>query len=75
MAYQRSSKNQKLCDTAKEVLDKVAPLVDAEIDLQLLRASGVLRDDDLSATTTEFGHKGVAVKGFVGDQAIKGDAL
>lgn len=48
--------------------------MDAEADLQLLRTSRMLRDDDLGATTVEFGHTCAAVKGLVGDQAIKGDA-
>ena len=64
-----------LLELAKEVLDKVTPCVDGCVDLELLRATGVLGDDDPGSAVVRLGDERVAVERLVGDQPVKGDAL
>ena len=63
-----------LCSAASaEITPSVSP-TDDRVRTVVFTERQVYRIDTkvLTATTIEFGHKGVAVKGFVGDQAMCG---
>ena len=62
-------------ELAEEVFDQVAPLVDFRVDRQRRSAPWMLRDDDLGAALVEVGDDGIAVEGFVGDEAVKGETV
>lgn len=53
----------------------MAPFVEVAIERERLCAARMLGDDDLGAACVEIGDDGVAIEGFVGDQAPKGDAV
>jgi hypothetical protein len=59
----------------EEILDHVTPLVDLGVDRQSARRAVVLRDDDLGAALIEVGNDGIAVKGLVCDEAVKGETV
>jgi hypothetical protein len=62
-------------ELAEEVFDQVTPLVDFRVDRQRRSAPWMLRDDDLGAALVEVGDDGIAVEGFVGDEAVKGETV
>ena len=45
------------------------------VDRQRGSAPWMLRDDDLGAALVEVGDDGIAVEGFVGDEAVKGETV
>jgi hypothetical protein len=53
---------------AKEILDRVAALVEFRVDRQRRGAPWMLRDDDLGAALVEVGDDGIAVKGETVDE-------
>src|SRR6266481_2787264 len=62
-------------ELAEEILNQVAPLVDLSVDRQRRGAPWMLRDDNLGAALVEAGNDGIAVEGFVGDEALKGETV
>jgi hypothetical protein len=51
------------------------PLVDLGLDRQRRGAPWMLRDDDLGAALVDVGNDGIAVEGFIGDEAGKGETV
>jgi hypothetical protein len=62
-------------ELAEEIFDQVTPLVDLGVDRQRCGAPWMLRDDDLGAALVEIGNDGIAIEGFVGDEAGKGETV